>query len=169
MSSHLCMGLSSVCVFTHTFMSVEERIPSVYLPHSATEQSCRARSELRFACQGQHHLRLELGIWVKAALPQQSILPPTSVFVFRVAWPSRWWACLTFSSQDMCGCKSGIWIYSNYLWNKSECSDHIPLLLPGTLRRREVCSDRKPDMALLQFLPLPFRNGQGDQRHWMSH
>lgn len=48
MSAHLCMAMSSVSVFTHTFMSIEKRIPSIYLPHSATEQSCRASSGLRF-------------------------------------------------------------------------------------------------------------------------
>lgn len=42
-------GLSSVSVFTYTFISIEERIPSIYLPHSATEQPCRASPELRFA------------------------------------------------------------------------------------------------------------------------
>lgn len=43
---------------------------------------------------------------------------------------------------------------SQTLWNKSECCGHILLLLPGTLRRRQVCSSRKPGMALLQF-PSP--------------
>lgn len=44
----LCMCLSSVSVFTQTFVSAEGKVMSTYLLGSAPEQSCRASSEQKF-------------------------------------------------------------------------------------------------------------------------
>lgn len=115
MPTHLCSCLSSVSVFTHTFISTEGKIMTIYLPGSASEQSCRANSELRF-----------------------------TVFVAKSAWDLSWAAgwrlhfhirapCLSlkyFDSQfpdQMCSGSVLPWALrtcvqgSQTFWNKSEC------------------------------------------------
>lgn len=47
-STPLCMCLSSVSVFTQTFVSAQGKVMSTYLLGSAPEQYCRASSEQKF-------------------------------------------------------------------------------------------------------------------------
>lgn len=154
MPTHLCSCLSSVSVFTHTFISTEGKIMTIYLPGSASEQSCRANSELRF-----------------------------TVFVAKSAWDLSWAAgwrlhfhirapCLSlkyFDSQfpdQMCSGSVLPWALrtcvqgSQTFWNKSECCGHVLLLLPGTLTRRQLCSRRLGEVWHgPSAIPLPFRDG----------
>lgn len=158
MPTHLCVCLSSISVFTHTFMSTEGKITSIHLPGSAPEQSCRASSKLRF-----------------------------TVSVARATWDLGWAAgwrlyfhitasCLTLKYLDsefpdqVCGgpvlplaLKISVQ-WSQTFWNKSGCWGHVLLLLPGTLTRRLGEAWCGPSATL-----LPFRDGWGDQRHWRSH